>query len=444
MKRQIKKQLLSLLDSMKNANKYIKLQIKNSNYEILSSLLSDCQAAAFEIGTAIEEAGEDQTGVVPMLEGYCETAYALNQAAENKEQAKKLAEVMENQLTQICHLIKTSVRETLEILFLPYKASMWDSLESIWLAANEDADCEAYVVPIPYYEKNKDGTQRIMRYEGGEFPDYVPIVDWQNYQLAERHPDIIYIHNPYDDGNFVTSIHPDYYSRELKKHTDMLVYIPYFIAMDDEVPKHFCVCAGTILADKVIVQSPNVRDIYIKQFQQFIKENHYEGRFGDLHEKFLALGSPKIDKVLSVKRESCNIPESWMQLIKKPDGSCKKIVLYNTGIDALLRHQGRMLEKILTVLQTFYQFKDDIVLLWRPHPLIEATIQSMLPELNEIYQKLVAAYRGEAWGIYDDTSDLNRAIAISDAYYGDRSSVAALYKATGKPVMIQNAYITDK
>ena len=50
-------------------------------------------------------------------------------------------------------------------------------------------------------------------------------------------------------------------------------------------------------------------------------------------------------------------------------------------------------------------------------------------------------YIEEGWGIYDETADVDRAVVISDAYYGDGSSVAQLYKKTGKPVMIQNMEI---
>lgn len=35
--------------------------------------------------------------------------------------------------------------------FFPYKASMWDSLESVYLVAKEDSDCDVYCVPISYY-----------------------------------------------------------------------------------------------------------------------------------------------------------------------------------------------------------------------------------------------------------------------------------------------------
>ena len=46
-----------------------------------------------------------------------------------------------------------------------------------------------------------------------------------------------------------------------------------------------------------------------------------------------------------------------------------------------------------------------------------------------------------SWGIYDDSPEMNLAIAISDAYYGDPSSVVEVYKATGKPIMLQNVEV---
>ena len=44
-----------------------------------------------------------------------------------------------------------------EVVFLPYKASMWDSLESVWKRYEDDPLVDAYVIPIPYYDKNPDG-----------------------------------------------------------------------------------------------------------------------------------------------------------------------------------------------------------------------------------------------------------------------------------------------
>jgi CDP-glycerol glycerophosphotransferase (TagB/SpsB family) len=157
-----------------------------------------------------------------------------------------------------------------------------------------------------------------------------------------------------------------------------------------------------------------------------------------LKHKILGIGSPKLDKMKNTKKEDLEIPEEWLRVIEKSDGTWKKIVFYNTSINALLRHNGRMLKKIRNVFQYFKERQYKVALFWRPHPLIPNTIKSMRPELWAEYEKIERKYREEGWGIYDDSADLNRAIAISDAYYGDNSSVVNLYKKTGKPLMLQN------
>ena len=100
-----------------------------------------------------------------------------------------------------------------------------------------------------------------------------------------------------------------------------------------------------------------------------------------------------------------------------------------------------MITKIKYNLEVFKENKEDVVLLWRPHPLIEATLTSMCPQLWDDYKEIVDKYIEEDWGIFDDTPEMDRALAISDAYYGDQSSLVQLYKETGKPIMIQNVDI---
>ena len=135
------------------------------------------------------------------------------------------------------------------------------------------------------------------------------------------------------------------------------------------------------------------------------------------------------------------IPEEWLKIIQKPDGSWKKIIFYNTSIGTLLNDNEKMLEKMKQVFGVFKENQDKVALLWRPHPLIQATVSSMRPQLWKAYEKIVEQYRSESWGIYDDSADMDRAVVLSDAYYGDRSSVVYLYQKTGKPVMIQDSDI---
>ena len=47
-------------------------------------------------------------------------------------------------------------------------------------------------------------------------------------------------------------------------------------------------------------------------------------------------------------------------------------------------------------------------------------------------------------GIYDDTADVDRAIACCDGYYGDWSSLVGLCREAGKPVMIQRVKTDQK
>ena len=190
-------------------------------------------------------------------------------------------------------------------------------------------------------------------------------------------------------------------------------------------------------ADKVIVESEDVRQIYIKALT---KEMGAASR-SKWEEKILGLGSPKFDKVINTKKEDLEIPEEWLKIIQKPDGSWKKIIFYNTSIGTLLNDNEKMLEKMKQVFGVFKENQDKVALLWRPHPLIQATVSSMRPQLWKAYEKIVEQYRSESWGIYDDSADMDRAVVLSDAYYGDRSSVVYLYQKTGKPVMIQDSDI---
>ena len=68
----------------------------------------------------------------------------------------------------------------------------------------------------------------------------------------------------------------------------------------------------------------------------------------------------------------------------------------------------------------------------------------MVPEIRDQYKKIIEDYRTEGWGIYDDTPNMDRAIIISDAYYGDPSSLVQLYEKLEKPIMIQNVDVLEK
>lgn len=284
------------------------------------------------------------------------------------------------------------------------------------------------MIPIPYYDRDSDGSFREEHYEGRSFPDDVPVTRYDEYDLGVRMPDIIFIHNPYDGGNYVTSVHPYFYSKNLKNFTDKLVYVPYFVLNGEGIEEAMATPSAVLHADYIIAQTERERQDYIRYCSKLYPQGGFE-------KKVLALGSPKIDKVRSVNRENVKISEEWLE---RTEG--KKVILYNTSLNGLLRDNEAYLKKMKKVFLLF-QDRKDVVILWRPHPLMESTLLSMRTELYTQYMDLKKWFQEKDIGIYDDTADMYPAIGISDAYYGDWSSLVWLYRETGKPVMIQDVEI---
>ncbi|MDR1961320.1 MAG: hypothetical protein LBQ16_03465 [Gracilibacteraceae bacterium] len=413
MRKHQQRQILELIETMKEAQ--------------AMGLYADCQDGALKIAEFMECLADGAGAcTAALITEYYELLYRVS-----------VGEAGADELSQALPLLENSVRaelrpDRIEAVFLSYKAGMSDSIESVYAAAKADPGCDAYWMPIPYYERQADGSLGPMRCEGADcYGGHIDCTDWRAYDIAARHPDMIFTFAPYDAGNYVTTVHPAFYCERLRGLTDLLVYVPYFVAAGD-VPERFADLAGCVHAHVTAVQSEQARETYIRAFREA-----YGDRFGAPEDKFVALGSPKYDAVLGLRPEDFPLPQSWRRLIENPDGPRKKIVFYNTTVSALLGGDEKALAKLRHVLACFRECSDT-VLWWRPHPLSEAACASMRPRLLAEYEKIIADYRHEGWGIYDDAPDWRGAAAWSDAYYGDDSSLVALYGTTGKPVMIQN------
>ena len=387
---------------------------------------ADAQEGAYALCDFIDSIKGEGTQTAALLEQYCELLFKAH-SGEVKEK------FLRRHLVKIENSVKSELApDKIEIAFLSYKAGMSDALESIYLAAKTDPGCDAYFIPIPYYDRRPDGSLGEMHYEGaGSYGGNIHITDWQAYDIESRRPDVIFTFNPYDGDNFVTSIHPDFYCKRLRDFTDLLVYVPYFVtAGDGGEAGHFTQFSGYAHAHRVILQTDKARDEYIRVFKE---------QFGDMYgkpeEKFIALGSPKFDKVINSRREDFSLLFEWRSLIGD-----KKVILYNSSIGAILQGNRQYLDKLRHVLETF-RANSDVVLWWRPHPLLNTAYKAMLPRLLTEYEEIVADYKSEGRGIYDDTPDLHRALALTDAYYGDGSSLVSMYNVTGKPVMLGNTDI---
>ncbi len=431
-----KKQILEILVDLKEGTQTLRDLKDEELSPIWKGNLSMFGQLICMLGDHLLSLGEVYRPVVDLIEEYC---VYLRQIETESLTQKERSKVTREQL-KIVEKLQFECKKQLpedrkELVFFPYLYAMWDSLESIWQAAVDSGEYDVYVVPIPYYERKSDGSLGEMKYDGMLYPDQVQAVKWETYHVEKRKPAVAYIHNPYDDMNKVTSIHPNFYSDILKEHVGSLVYVPYFVGVNDIVGTHFCVTPVTIKADKIIVQSENVQDIYVEELYRFAKENQLKWSRESLRKRILPLGSPKYD----IKNEAVwDIPEAWKSVLYRADGSKKKVVLLNSTLHAVLNFGDEAFDKLIDTLDTFQTLQEEIALLWRPHPLMESTLKSMRPQWYDRYLEIVEKYQKGQWGIFDNSEDFQRAVGISDAYYGDRSSVVDVFEKAGKPLMIQN------
>lgn len=208
MRKRQKEKILELIQTFRQAHKEILMAVLKGE-ETAFLLLEQCQQGAVRIGEIIEQSENECSEIIGSLEAYCEWLYEKYQAfVSNEEPAEDFLKEGDAFCHRLSRQIAKDISVRMEVVFLPYKASMWDSLESVWMAAREDPSCDSYVVPLPYYDRRQDHSFGQLRDESEMYPSYVPITRYTEYDLKERHPDMIFIHNPYDDSNFVTSVHP--------------------------------------------------------------------------------------------------------------------------------------------------------------------------------------------------------------------------------------------
>lgn len=124
-------------------------------------------------------------------------------------------------------------------------------------------------------------------------------------------------------------------------------------------------------------------------------------------------------------------PANWEELIEG-----KKVVLFEDGIPIYTEFGMDALRKLEEVLRLFYENRDKIALWWRPQLQIRTALGLLSQELVDYYDKIVAKYREEAWGIYDISLEDELAIEKSQAYYGEMNSTVK--NLEGKiPIMIE-------
>ena len=298
----------------------------------------------------------------------------------------------------------TNKNERFTILFCPYKVTLWDSMESIYEEAKADSETFAEIMYIPYFALQGDRPKEIQLEDTENFPHTLNFTKW----------DCIIFHYPYDNINNVTR--PLLISTDLKAFCKHLVYVHYAFWGDNEVQLWEATCPGRRNADLIICESEKEAADTEKYLKMYCTKHIPE---------VVAWGSAKYDCLT----KEYKVPANWQNKINN-----RRVVLLQTSLTPYLNNKEK-LSQIEQIIQK-YENKTDTCLLWRPHPLYRETIISHRPSDLKKFEELIKKVGESDKDILDRTTNLYRAINLSDEMISDRSSVLIPYKKTGKKLTV--------
>ena len=461
-------------------------------YEECLAKLPECQQLAVDLGTFIEEIKSELRKscqlAVDSIQKYCDALYGVyqyltgedgaeactgdNEATESDQKEEISTDIATTEMINNLKMAFSAMTDTIqqqvidrqEVLFLTVGPKEWKGFESAYLSLMAEDKCDIYVVPLPVVFKDFVGhiissdDEIISQTKLEEYPEELLIYLWTEYDIALHRPDRIYIQNPYDNENPCLTIPEQYYAQNVRQFTKELIYIPPFktaeFGREDYTDicnlKHYVSAPGVVYADRVMVQSENIRERYIERLVEFAGEetrNVWE-------RKLEVAGADEngccIDKV---QADNESLPENVSKQEKETASYAhgKKKLLYLIGLNELSEHKETLMDRVKDRLETFkvsggaidtdiafYPFDRAI---WDK---IDSKLTTQLLELLKEYEAdsdanlRIRGFEDEVWA-HIDTSFNETIDSLTDdydAYYGSPSPFVTLFSYKKKPVMI--------
>ena len=434
-----------LADSVEIIHEILLNKDSGLSYEDIITYLSELQNNIVSFGTLTESIKGEDCKTVKLLEQYLEVIYkvakyvqkfdeGISYEASAESKYAECDEGVKDTFASISEAIDSEIVNRRSVLFLPVKAKHFSSMLMAYEMEAATPDTDVYVMPLPYYYKEYDGSFKDeMHIDTEEFiKANIPVTDYSRFDLSLLCPEKIYINSAYDEYNMAVSVDTRFYARNVKKYTEKLIYIPYFKLMEFDRAnypcwynmQYYCTVPGVVMADKVYVQSENTRKAYIDKLNEWAGDEQYT----DIWEQ-------KID----VYNESCE-KHSEDEL---RDAGSKKTIVWFVSAGSLAEFGDRYIEKAYRNLDVFALSKDKLKVLLISEPFLDEMIKTYSDELYKKWIGFIDEFNrsgiGEVVSQVEDQSV--EALLKAHAYYGDPSSICKDFILMKKPVMLQNVEV---
>ena len=470
-----------VLELMKTVSFQLKELFLSGSYDVMYRLLEGCQPMAISLGDEIEKRESDCSGIIGLLEKYCEIVYVCHEGlAEGSFTNDKLSDLESSVLAiekELGVFLKNRKRH---ILLLPCSPMWWESMATVYDERVKDPQNECTIVPVPCFQKDLDNKVIGILEDTCKYPDYVNSVktEFSNAELKEmaeqaekmkktetlevvtvenienteeeslsedisksvsgrNYYDEIIIQFPFDMWNRSMTIAPQVCSDVLAKHTDSLIYVPCFIPEfhdrgDEKLYESLKILVEqptVVYSDMVILHSEKERKAYLS-----IANELTGGRYTEYWEKkFTFIEREKGHSEQSKKEEiirELNLPYDFLD---------KKIVILHFCISSLLQYKEHAVKRLEDTIANITEQKEQIKYIYSQGSNVNE-LKRIDPKLWEEYVRFIEALKNEGTVYFDENEDAMRFISIADGYYGDGDFVAHYYRNSGVPVMIRKAY----
>ena len=434
-----------LADSVEIIHEILLNKDSGLSYEDIITYLSELQNNIVSFGTLTESIKGEDCNTVKLLEQYLEVIYkvakyvqkfdeGISYEASAESKYAECDEGVKDTFASISEAIDSEIVNRRSVLFLPVKAKHFGSMRMAYEMETATPDTDVYVMPLPYYYKEYDGSFKDeMHIDTEEFiKANIPVTDYSRFDLSLLCPEKIYINSAYDEYNMAVSVDTRFYARIVKKYTEKLIYIPYFKLMEFDRAnypcwynmQYYCTVPGVVMADKVYVQSENTRKAYIDKLNEWVGDEQYT----DIWEQ-------KID----VYNESCE-EHSEDEL---RDAGSKKTIVWFVSAGSLAEFGDRYIEKAYRNLDVFALSKDKLKVLLISEPFLDEMIKTYSDELYKKWTGFIDEFNRS--GIGEVVSQVEEksveALLKANAYYGDPSYICKDFILMKKPVMLQNVEV---
>lgn len=413
----------------------------------------EMQQLAIEMGNVIEEVKGEEQPSVRYLEQYCELLYELYELVETQSDTKRKRMIeCYSQLQECLYQFRECLQDTILsvtniVIFTVYKREIEAVAELKHLlteyAKSNNRKISVQVVVLDYYAKDYDGTLVEYWSDIDDFLQCFGVISQEQMpmeRLAFLYPDIVFSTNGYDQWNENVSVHPLYYSTQLRKCTENFVYYDTLAKTDFERQdeksfhnlKYRLCCPGVMEADYVIVNSETLKERYIEKLTEIVGQTVRDGQITSEEKEQLAeywrkriIAKKELGSDNALKKDAGNDSATVISSF------IRKKLLYCLSVGALLERGTEALRKIKSNLNTL-----------KENTKIDFCV-TVFPDLTEEIIAISPEIFGELFSLLDEnkvsllrSSDVN--LYEITAYYGDGCPYMVRMQSLGKPVMIQN------